>query len=102
MDSFKVVIQPSAAAEFLAAPFPFRRQLNERINALKRNPRPIGAQVVDGELYVFSVGDWRLLYEVDDANGQSTILAILAAQIPQRSSSSAGARRIASASRSVQ
>ena len=78
MARYSVTIKRSAEAEFLAAPFPFRRQLNQKIYALKEEPRPADSQVVDGELRVVLVARWRLVYVVDDERSMITVLAVLA------------------------
>ena len=77
MASYSVVIQPSAEAEFRAVPFPFRRQLNQKIYALKEQPRPADSELVDGELRLVRVAGWRLLYEVDDEASRLVVLAVL-------------------------
>ena len=42
------------------------KQINEAIDSLIHNPRPIGASKVRGNGYRIRVGQWRVLYEVDD------------------------------------
>lgn len=67
MPSYRVRIDADAEAEFLAVPFPFRRQLNQRIVRLKEEPRPPDAERLSAEeKFRLRVHGWRVLYEVDD------------------------------------
>ena len=80
MGSFRVHVVPSAEPELAAVPFPFRRQVNQRLVRLKQNPRPVDAQVIgDGEDYRLVVHGWIVLYEVAEEEALVTILAILKA-----------------------
>ena len=78
MDSFKISVLPSAEKEFRAVPFPFRRQINQRITGLKRDPRPGDSErLSEAERYRLFVHGWFVLYEIDDQNRLVTIWAIL-------------------------
>jgi len=77
MASYSVVIKPGAQAEFLTVPFPFRRQINQRIYALKNEPRPAASETVDERTRVLRVEGWRLVYEVDDDRHVISVLAVL-------------------------
>lgn len=80
MDSFKILILPSAESEFRAAPFPFRRQINQRIARLKHDPRPPDCErISEAERYRLSVHGWFVLYEIDDQTRSVTIWAVLPA-----------------------
>lgn len=81
MGSYRVVIVDSAVEELRATPFPFRRQLHQRIMRLKNAPRPPGAERVMEGRYRQEASGWWLLYEVDDGAGVVTVVAIL----PRRS-----------------
>ena len=77
MASYSVEIDRDAVDELLAVPFPFRRQINQRIFKLKANPRPERAEaVVEGERYRLQVSTWWLLYEIDYEAAVITIVAI--------------------------
>ena len=44
--------------------------------ALEETPRPIGAIKVKDDIYRVRVGDYRILYIIDDRNNTITILAV--------------------------
>lgn len=68
MAKYRIEIRERAEADFLAIPFPFRRQVNQRLHKLKADPRSEGAEAVgESERYRLDVAGWRILYEVDDA-----------------------------------
>ena len=77
MGSFSVRLLPSAVKELEAVPFPFRRQINQRVNGLKSNPRPAMARVLAGEQWVLPIHGWLLLYEIDPPRAQVTVVAIV-------------------------
>ena len=78
MGCYKVSIRHSAVAELGAAPFPFRRQINQRLMRLKEDPRPADAELVsEKEKHRLRIHGWRVLYEVDDARRLVTIWAVL-------------------------
>ncbi len=77
MAKFNVIIQPEAERDFRAVPFPFRRQLNQKIYALKDEPRPPESEIILDELRVVRVAGWRLLYEIDETTTTFTVLAVL-------------------------
>ena len=54
------------------------RRIARAIDALANNPRPAGATVLQGEgsILRLRVGDYRILYEVDDVSRQVLILRI--------------------------
>lgn len=80
MGSFKIFVLPSAEQEFLAAPFPFRRQINQRIARLKNDPRPPDCErLSEAEKYRLAVHGWFILYEIDDKKLLVTIWAVLPA-----------------------
>jgi len=78
MGSFKIHLSSSAKEELLSAPFPFRRQLNQRIMRLKEESRPADAeQISEAEKYRLSVHDWSIVYQVDAAERLVTVWAVL-------------------------
>jgi mRNA interferase RelE/StbE len=46
-----------------------RQRVNEAIAQLSQDPRPIGVKKLKGEVdfYRIRVGDYRILYEIDDS-----------------------------------
>ena len=76
MEDYNVVIATSARRELDEnVPFPWKRQLNHRVVALKRNPRP-RFSVHDQEtgFYAIAAGDWTVEYAVDDAKKTVSVL----------------------------
>ena len=84
MATYSVLIREEAKAEFLALPFPFRRQVNQRINKMKKDPRLEGAEAIAGsDRFRLDVAGWRILYEVDDPTRVVMIVAIRKVEEPQ-------------------
>jgi mRNA-degrading endonuclease RelE of RelBE toxin-antitoxin system len=81
MGSFKVVIVDAAVEELRSTPFPFRRQINQRITKLKADPFPSAAELVAEGRYRLNVSDWWLLYEVDLGAAVVRVVAILPAEV---------------------
>lgn len=77
MDSFKLTVAESAQAELLALPFPFRRQIHQRILAIREDPHPADAQQI-GSLSAYSLEahGFVLKYSVDEAARKILIIAI--------------------------
>lgn len=74
MASFDLRIKRSAEAEFLDVPFPFRRQLNQRLRRLKSNPYPTGCRRQDELGFcVLEVHGWRVIYTVNNETRTVTI-----------------------------
>ena len=80
--TFRVELARSAAPAFEQAPRPERRRLERAIDSLSRNPRPPGKLVkaIQGTKDAFlrmRVGDYRIMYEVVDADRLVLILGII-------------------------
>ena len=80
--TFRVDLARSAARAFERAPRPERRRLERAIDALSRNPRPPGKLVkaIQGtkdEFLRMRVGNYRIMYEVMDADRVVLILGII-------------------------
>jgi mRNA interferase RelE/StbE len=62
-------IKPSAGRELDALDDALFARLDARIVALARNPRPVGCKKLKGykDHWRIRVGDWRVLYTIDDA-----------------------------------
>lgn len=82
MATYSVVILEEAKIEFLAIPFPFRRQLNQLIYKLMAEPRPKGSVLLDGDTYRVVAFGWVVLYEVDDDATRITIAGFRPATPP--------------------
>lgn len=63
----RITIKPTAQKELEALPDPVLRRVDGAISALGSEPRPRGCTKVRGtSLYRVRVGEYRVLYRVDD------------------------------------
>lgn len=54
-----------------------RITIGGKINSLKTDPRPaISLRLVNEQLYRMRVGNYRVLYEIDDAQKEVTVIAV--------------------------
>jgi mRNA interferase RelE/StbE len=68
---------PSAEKEMNRLPTTVHTRLSKRILALEDNPRPRGIKRLSGrEEYRLRVGDYRILYIIDDKKHIITIFAV--------------------------
>lgn len=70
MAAYRVVVLPTAARELAKLPRPVVRRVVAAIDVLAGQPRPPGARKLAGrgsEQWRIRVGDYRVLYEVRDA-----------------------------------
>jgi mRNA interferase RelE/StbE len=77
---FEVILSPEAAAFFAAADPPLARKLARCFAQLERDPRR-GNNIkrLKGELsgrLRYRVGDWRVIYRIDDTPRQVHVLVI--------------------------
>ena len=71
---YEIKVQSKARKEILRIPPPHFQRIKARIDLLAENPRPDGAVKLKGETaYRIRVGNYRILYEIDDA-GQLIII----------------------------
>jgi mRNA interferase RelE/StbE len=66
--AFSVVLKPAAVRDLRKLPEDIRRRVAVRIDALVGDPRPHGAEALQGEagLYRIRMGDYRIIYQVQD------------------------------------
>jgi mRNA interferase RelE/StbE len=80
--SHRVIVTP-APAKFLGRlrDESLKRRLTKALRALENDPRPAGCVKLQGgdELYRVRIGDYRIVYQVQDA-----MLLVLVAQIGHR------------------
>ena len=64
-----MVFARSARKELQALDHTVAGRILKRIEALTRNPRPSGCRKLEGaeNLWRIRIGDWRVVYSVDDA-----------------------------------
>ena len=75
--SHEVRIIPSAEKEMNRLPSTVHARLSKKLLSLGDNPRPRGVRKLSGrEEYRLRVGDYRILYVIDDSKHIVTILAV--------------------------
>jgi len=74
---YEVRIVPAAERELDKLPAPVHMRISRRILSLEDNPRPRGAKKLSGrEEYRLRVGDYRVLYTIDDKGCMVTVFAV--------------------------
>ena len=74
---YAVRIVPAAETEMDKLPTPVHTRVSRRILSLEDNPRPRGAKKLSGhEEYRLRVGDYRVLYTIDDKRRMVTVFAV--------------------------
>jgi mRNA interferase RelE/StbE len=76
--SYAIRFGPGVERDMSRLPRPLLLRLNRAILALADSPRPPGCKKLTGQpgLYRIRVGDWRIVYEIDDAH-RIIIIAIV-------------------------
>ncbi|HJW88012.1 MAG TPA: type II toxin-antitoxin system RelE/ParE family toxin [Dehalococcoidia bacterium] len=75
--SYQVRIVPNAEREMDKLPTSFHTRISKKMLSLEDNPRPRGAKKLSGrEEYRLRVGDYRVLYTIDDKGRIVTIFAV--------------------------
>ena len=66
--AYQVLIKGSARKELAALSLPLQKRIDTRIRALSENPRPNGVTKLAGDenLYRIRVGDYRIIYQIQD------------------------------------
>ena len=75
---YSLLIRTSAEKDLRKLPASLFRRINVKILALRENPRPSGALKLSGNLegWRVRVGDYRILYQIDDAAETVTIARV--------------------------
>jgi mRNA interferase RelE/StbE len=74
---YQVRIIPSAEKEMDKLPGLIQRRISGKLLSLENNPRPTGAKKLsDREEYRLRVGNYRVLYTIDDKGRMATVFAI--------------------------
>lgn len=78
---YRVELKPSAARALRKLDADIQRRLIARVEALAENPRPPGAEKLEGrrDLYRIRVGDYRIIYQVGDK-----VLLVLVVRVGHR------------------
>ncbi len=69
MPPYSITFARSARKELEKFPRQIAGRILEKISALAANPRPIGSLKLKGDenLWRIRIGDYRVIYEIDDA-----------------------------------
>lgn len=75
---YRLQIKHSAEADLRRLAEPVFARVNERILALREHPRPAGVRKLQGqqEGWRIRVGDYRIIYQIDDATRLITIVRV--------------------------
>jgi len=78
MPDHVVVLVPAAAREHRKLSPEIRRRINQSLLNLESNPRPAGTSKLSGsqDRWRIRVGDYRIIYSIDDEAQRVTILRI--------------------------
>jgi mRNA interferase RelE/StbE len=73
--AYEVFFKPSVEKDLRRLPAPMLQRLLDRISALSGDPRPRGVMKLTGaeRLYRVRLGDYRIVYEIDDAARRVTV-----------------------------
>ncbi len=75
--SYELFIVSSAEKDMDRLPTTVHARLSKRLLSLGDNPRPRGVRKLSGrEEYRLRVGDYRILYIIDDRNRTVSVLAV--------------------------
>ena len=67
--AYRIEVKPSAVDALARIPQPQRGRIARKIEQLADNPRPGGAKALKGvlSLYRIRVGDYRIIYQIQEA-----------------------------------
>lgn len=75
--TYQVILQQPAEKELDALESSIYKRIVTRLLALEENPRPAGVKKLQGqESYRLRVGDYRVLYTIDDKGKKIFIMAV--------------------------
>jgi mRNA interferase RelE/StbE len=78
VDNYSVQVKPSARVELEALPDSVLARVLQKMEALRDSPRPAGCKKLKGykDQWRIRVGDWRVVYIIDDAASLISITRI--------------------------
>ena len=77
MASYSILLTKSAAKELESVPTKDRERIVTKIGGLAHNPRPVGVEKLSGDdKYRIRQGDYRILYEIVDADLIVTVVRV--------------------------
>ena len=74
--SFKVLLHPKAAKELQKIEKQIRTRIIESAKQLRENPDKLGKPLKQSDYWSLRVGDYRVIYEIDQNKKQVVILFI--------------------------
>jgi len=75
---YRLRLKRTAEADLDRLPGPIFERINERILALREEPRPAGVRKLQGDLegWRIRVGDYRVVYQIDDSAQTVTVIRV--------------------------
>jgi mRNA interferase RelE/StbE len=74
---YQIVVRGKAKKQILQISPPHFQRIQKQIDQLSENPRPEGVRTLKGEIgYRVRVGDYRILYEINDETKIVTIYRV--------------------------
>jgi len=75
---YAVLLSPAAEREWRKLPHQIRKRANKAMLSLEKDPRPSGTVKLSGSTnrWRIRVGDYRIIYQIDDSAPQVLILRI--------------------------
>jgi len=74
--TFKVLLHPKAAKELQKAENHIRPRIIQSAKQLQENPDRIGKSLKQSDFWSLRVGDYRVIYEIDQNKNQVVILFV--------------------------
>jgi len=76
--TYRVLLRPAAARDLDSLPAEPRRRIKAAIDQLAHNPRPHGTKKLVGfeDEWRLRIGDYRVLYVIDDLSKEVTIARV--------------------------
>jgi len=75
---FKIFLERSAEKSLKNLPLNIVQRIIPHIQSLKNDPKPVGCRKIVGTEndYRIRIGDYRVVYEIDDAHRRINIMAV--------------------------
>jgi mRNA interferase RelE/StbE len=72
--AYTIELSPAAERQLKALPASLQKRLVPHILTLETEPRPSGIKKLDDDIYRLRVGDYRIIYQIQD---QALIILVL-------------------------
>ena len=78
MNPYQIKFKSSAAKEFRKLPISIKQRIQDAVNQLVENSRPSGVVKLRGDsnLFRIRVGDYRVVYEINDLDKRITVTRV--------------------------